>query len=41
MLEVEGRIEKVLGKMPSFEQAKKKIEEQKKVNKTKVAYNLM
>ena len=31
MLEVEGRIEKILGKIPAFDQAKKKIEEQKKV----------
>ena len=31
MLEVEGRIEKILGKLPSYEQAKKKIEALKKV----------
>jgi len=30
MLEVEGRIEKILGKLPSYEQAKKKIEALKK-----------
>ena len=32
MLEVEGRIEKILGKLPSYEQARKKIEEIRKVD---------
>ena len=36
MLEVEGRIEKILGKLPSYEQAKKKIEALKKVKNLKI-----